>query len=70
MSTKLSMEEAGFKLESRNPKFETNPNVQNSKVSSLFGVFEVLDFEFVSDFDIRVSDFSIPQPCLVPAMLE
>jgi hypothetical protein len=70
MATKPSMEKAGFKLESRNPKFETNPNDKNSKLSSLFGVFEFLDFEFVSDFDIRVSDFSIPQACLVPAMLD
>jgi hypothetical protein len=34
----------------------------------LFGGFEPLDFEFVSDFAIRILDFSIPQICLVLAM--
>jgi hypothetical protein len=34
----------------------------------LFAVFELLNFEFVSDFDIRIPDFSTPQSCLVPAM--
>ena len=35
--------------------------------SFLCWVFLNLDFEFVSDFDIRISDFSIPQTLLVPA---
>jgi len=51
----------------RSSKLETNPNVPNSKVFSWFDIFEPLDFEFVSDFDIRISDFSILQSCLVPA---
>jgi hypothetical protein len=53
------------KFEARNPKFETisnDQNMQNSRQAS-FG-FGVLDFshlrfvvsEFVSDFDIRISD--------------
>jgi hypothetical protein len=29
-----------------------------------------LDFEFVSDFDIRISDFSIFEPGWVPAVAE
>jgi hypothetical protein len=66
-ATKFSMERADSKFETRNPKFETNPNVPNSKVFSWFDIFEPLDFEFVSDFDIRISDFSILQTCLVPA---
>jgi len=56
------------KFEARNPKFETNSNVQimqNSKPAS-FG-FGVLDFpdlrfacsEFVSDFDIRISGIGV-----------
>jgi hypothetical protein len=48
--------------------FETNPNIPNSNVFFLIAVFEILNFEFVSDFDIRISDFLMPQTCLVPAM--
>jgi hypothetical protein len=68
VETKLPMESADFKFEARNPKFETNPNVQNSKVSALFDVLQFINFEFVSDFDIRIPDFSIPHACLVPAI--
>jgi hypothetical protein len=68
VATKFSMERAYSKFEARNSKFETNPNVLNSKIFSLFGGFEPLDFEFVSDFDIRISDFSTSQTCLAPAM--
>jgi hypothetical protein len=68
MARKFPMESAGYNFEARNPKFETNPNVPNSKVFSLFVFFDFLNFEFVSDFDIRISDFSIRQTCLVPAM--
>jgi len=53
MVSKLSMKWANSKFEARNPKFETNPNVPNSNVSSWFAVFEHLNFEFVSDFEIR-----------------
>jgi hypothetical protein len=68
-ASKLPMERANSKFEARNPKFETNPKVPNSNVFSWFAVFELLNFEFVSDFDIRISDFSMPRTCLVPAML-
>jgi hypothetical protein len=60
---------ADNKFEARNPKFETNsndqnPNNQNKNSSSKkFGAFvlnfEHLDFGFVSDFDIRISDLLI-----------
>jgi len=60
MARKLSMERLGLKFEARNSKFETNPNFQNPKGSFLLGGFKILDFEFVSDFDIRISDFSMP----------
>ncbi|OHB76221.1 MAG: hypothetical protein A2Z25_24560 [Planctomycetes bacterium RBG_16_55_9] len=50
------------KFEYRNPNFETISNVQNSNVPNKvlitnaepFRTFEHLDFEFVSDFDIRI----------------
>jgi len=60
MASKLPTERADYKSEARNPKFETNPNVPNLNISSWFAVFELLNFEFVSDFDIRISDFSLP----------
>ena len=60
MAKILSMERGASKLEARNSKFETNPNVLNPKDFSFLSVFEILDFEFVSDFDIRISDFPIP----------
>jgi len=68
MAAKLPMERAHSKFEARNPKFETNPKVPNSNVFSWFAVFEHSNFEFASDFDIRISDFSMPRTCLVPAM--
>jgi hypothetical protein len=64
----LPMNTAGPKLEARNPKFETNPNVPNPKVFSCLAVFEFLNFEFVSDFEIRISDFSMPQACGLAAL--
>jgi hypothetical protein len=67
MTAKLPIEKAHSKFEARNPKFETNPKVPNSNVFSWFAVFELLNFEFASDFDIRISDFSTPRTCLVPA---
>jgi len=63
MASKLPMEKVYSKLEARNPKFETNRKVPNSNVFSWFAVVEHLIFEFVSDFDIRISDFSMPQTC-------
>jgi len=68
MASKLSMESVNSKFEARNPKFETNQNVPNSNVFSWFVFFEPLNFEFVSDFDIRISDFSMPRTCFVPAL--
>jgi hypothetical protein len=57
------------KFEARNPKFETNSNGQNlndqnkndnSKQFRAFVLnFEHLNFGFVSDFDIRISDLLI-----------
>jgi hypothetical protein len=68
MASRLPMGRVNSKFEARNPKFETNPKVPNSNVFSWFAVFELLNFEFVSDFDIRISDFSMPRTCLVPAL--
>jgi hypothetical protein len=56
------------KFEARNPKFETNPKVPNSNVSSRFAVSEHLNFEFASDFDIRIPDFLMPRIPLVSAL--
>jgi hypothetical protein len=56
------------KFEARISKFETKSNVPNSKVLPYFAGFEHSNFEFVSDFDIRISDFSMPPTCPVPAM--
>jgi len=42
------------KLEIRNPKSETNPNVQIRKTSVLN--ISDSDFEIASDFEIRISD--------------
>jgi hypothetical protein len=49
------------KSEARNPNFETNSNDRNRKFKGLmmlFRKFGHLDLGFVSDFDIRVSNFS------------
>jgi hypothetical protein len=67
MAPKLPIKRAPSKFEARNPKFETNPNVQNSNILSRFAVLELLNFEFVSDFDIRISDFLMSPICLIPA---
>ncbi len=56
MPANLPMEWGNAKFEARNPKFETNLNVSNPK--DFFICFELWNFEFVSDFDIRISDFS------------
>ena len=48
------------KSEARNPNFETNSNDRNRKFKGLmmlFRKFGHLDLGFVSDFDIRVSNF-------------
>jgi len=36
--------------------------------AKLIRFFEPLNFEFVSDFDIRISDFSMPRTSLFPAL--
>ena len=53
------------KFECQNPKFETmseiqNPNNKNvlSDAAMTFLGFEVVSFEFVSDFDIWISNFA------------
>jgi hypothetical protein len=56
----------GQKFEARNPKFETisnDQNIPNSKQASFgfggFGIFPIRGLfvrQFVSDFDIRISD--------------
>ena len=55
-----SVEGAKKNLETRNPKFETNPNDQKAQNSKQlrFG-FQFLDFSasFVSDFELRISNF-------------
>ena len=43
------------KLEFRSTKFEISTNVQNPNVLKI-KKFRILIFEFVSDFDIRISD--------------
>jgi len=68
MAPKLPMERAHSKFEARNPKFETNPKVPNSNVFSWFAVFEPSNFEFVSDFGIWISDFSMPRIYWAPAL--
>ncbi|PYL60302.1 MAG: hypothetical protein DMF24_10570 [Verrucomicrobia bacterium] len=50
------------KSECRNPKFERmseiqNLNNQNAPGAIVFREFGFLSFEFVSDFEIRISDF-------------
>jgi hypothetical protein len=45
-----------------------NPKVPNCNVFSWFAVFEHSNFEFVSDFDIRISNFPKLRTWLVPAM--
>jgi hypothetical protein len=44
------------KFEARNPKSETISKFSKSEFSNVLN-FEFLSFVFVSDFDIRISDF-------------
>jgi hypothetical protein len=53
-----------MKSEIRNPKSETNPKFEGRNFSNcadrsaaMFWKFEFSDFEFVSDFGFRISDF-------------
>ncbi|PIV20326.1 MAG: hypothetical protein COS40_13230 [Deltaproteobacteria bacterium CG03_land_8_20_14_0_80_45_14] len=48
-----------IKSEVRNPNFETNSNDQNTKLIT-FWKFGNSKLGFVSDFDIRISDFNNP----------
>jgi hypothetical protein len=68
MASRLPMKRVDSKSEARNPNFETNPKVPNSNVFFEFAVFNFLNFEFVSDFDIRISDFSMGRTCFIPAL--
>jgi hypothetical protein len=61
------------KLEIRN--FETNSNDQKSEISKtksfwIFGIRVPIEFPFVSDFDIRISNFASATPwrdkCFLP----
>src|SRR5438067_1329700 len=45
------------KPEIRNSKSETNPKTSITEPRVFFWSFWISDFEFVSDFEIRVSDF-------------
>jgi len=45
-----------IKFEARNSKFETISNHQISNGQDKFKTFGFRKFEFVSDFDIRISD--------------
>jgi len=45
------------KSEARNPKHETNSNVQNTNFQNKFLSFGHLNFDIVSSFDIRYSNF-------------
>jgi methylenetetrahydrofolate dehydrogenase (NADP+)/methenyltetrahydrofolate cyclohydrolase len=45
------------KSEARNPKSETNSNNQNPKFKNRFLSFEHSNFDIVSSFDIRISNF-------------
>jgi hypothetical protein len=53
------MDKESCKFEARNPKFKTISNYQNSESGKkgVFGTFEYSNLGFVSDFDIRISDF-------------
>jgi hypothetical protein len=71
---KVALNCAESKHEARNPKQIQNSNVQNPKqkqhgtiLSAFFSFwsFEFRSFEFVSNFDIRISDLStFTRPCL------
>jgi hypothetical protein len=67
MAAKLPREMIRSKSEARNPKFEANPKFPNPKGFS-FICFRPLDFEFVSDFEIRNSDLSTLHTGLAMAM--
>src|SRR5262249_8214840 len=47
------------KSEIRIPKSETNSKSESPKLKTRTSVFEFWPFEFVSDFEIRISDFSL-----------
>jgi len=53
-------------VECRNPKQYQMTKIQNPKHKTvqsgkLFGTFGYSDFEFVSDFDIRISDLNLSE---------
>jgi hypothetical protein len=59
--------EAGLRAGRRNSKQSQMLKFQMSQTKE-FREFEFWKFEFVSDFDIRISDFATPKNLLVPAM--
>src|SRR3989337_4388273 len=64
--------ELRLKFEAQNPKHETSTNDRNRKFktkskercASCFGELEHLNFGFVSNFDIRISNLLVVQGCL------
>ena len=46
-----------YKFEARNPKFETSTNIQNTNFPNRKVRILKFKFGFVSDFEIRISDF-------------
>jgi len=51
-----------MKSEIQNSKLETNPNIQMTQIQNGFGLLGILDFESVSDFGFRASNFSSWKP--------
>jgi hypothetical protein len=49
------------KSETRNPKQIRNPNNQNGGHMAFVSITWISIFGFVSDFEIRISDFSVPR---------
>ena len=67
----FSNRQHALKSEARISKYETNPNDQNSNVqntTTVFRSFEHSDFDIVSNFDIRISDFVPCAYCVVPLL--
>src|SRR4029434_5119488 len=66
--TRISKSETNPKLECANPKLVEHPNCverTSGNVAIRFR-FRIWDFEFVSDFDIRISDLSFLQSKHLP----
>jgi hypothetical protein len=59
---------ASPKHEIRNSKQYQMTKIGMFRTNRKFGKFEFREFEFVSDFDIRISNLLNSKTCLVPAM--